>query len=561
MHRELQAQERPLAGWTIALVAAMAIFVVPHVVDRFTPNTWLVGDGGFYLNMQKTLTRHGTLNQESMHPHSWYEGDREVSDAFSNISLGKNGEWWPKHSYLMPVVALPFYWMFGPTGTLVFNVAVILMLVSLSYRLARCFTSDGAAAGAALLVGVAGPMMEYSYNFSNDAFYSCLLMAGLVATAERRVLLGGLFFGFALWSKVTSVLLGPAFAILLLRDGFKPKDLLRFTAASMVGVTGLLVSNWLMFGAPWITSYERVLVVKDGALTVASHTKLFGTPFYEGLEELLLGDKEGLLNRFPVLVFSVLGLLGMLWTRGRRAAGAAGLITMTILIGFYAKFDYYEIRFLLPLFGIAPLGIAPLLSGLAGARLPARITRPPVRWVAMGAAIVAILALRASLGDDDARLSNRLETARVFIGDRHCDYFNNMRWAWECPRDRSDLEYVGTNAAHTPTFNGREVPGLICLSGHNTRASRRLVFPAAPGHDRLILTYGLDDRSRAPAKVELAVHVAGRAVYDATVTTPGVQYYQSLDLRAIDVTDPDIVLTISTNSRRRARFCIDGRLE
>ncbi|MFT7623900.1 MAG: hypothetical protein ACI9WU_003086 [Myxococcota bacterium] len=549
--------------WSWILAIALALFIVPKVAAEYTPYTWLVGDGGFYLNIQKSLTRHGTIDQSKVHPHSWYEGSAPIDDAFSNVSLGQAGQWWPKHSYVMPIAALPFYWLFGVPGTLVFNVLMMIGMLVLGYHLAREVAPDGHSAVAAVVCGLAGPFVMYSYNFSNDGFYTVLCLGGLLAAARKRPVLAGLLFGLSIWAKVTCVLVGPAYLGVMVWRRYDRNGVIRLVAASAIPVLGLALANTWMFGAPWITSYHRVLVVREGALTVASHTDLFTVPFWTGLRLMFSAHRHGLATAWPASLLACLGLLPMLLDR-RRGLALGMLLTSVALFSFYAKFAYYQERFLFPWF---VLGIVPgaVLLESAGNRLSS-LRVPPGMRLGLAAGVIGVIGAVRIVGSvtqaEQHSLPGHIEDAEVFLGDRHCDYFNNMRWAWECiGADRGDLDFVGVNDGQVHTFEGTAVTGMIFVGGHSSRRPRRIVFRNVPLRDALRVKYGLDDQSKEPAGTEVRFRIAGERIWRHKLEEVGILYEKALDTSRWAGSKADVEVVIRTRHRRNSRLVFDGQVE
>ncbi len=559
------ATETPAARpgrWSWVLAAALALFIVPRVAAEYTPNTWLVGDGGFYLNIQKSLTRDFSLDQSTLHPRSWYTGAAPVDDAFSNISLGQNGQWWPKHSYLMPIAALPFYWLLGVPGTLVFNILMMLAMIVVGYHLAREIAPDAVAAVAALVCGLTGPFVTYSYNFSNDGFYTVLALGGLLALCRRRPVLAGVLWGMSIWAKVTCVLLGPMFLAVMVWRGIDRGAFLRFAGAATVPILGLCLANTVMFGAPWITSYHRVLVVQDGALTTASHTDLFGVPMWVGLRHLFGAHYHGLLTAWPTSLIACLGLLA-LW-RSHRALSIGIAVTSVVLILFFAKFVYYQERFLFPWFVLGIVPGAALLQWFAD-RLPTLHIPPGWRGAIVVGAFGALALLRVAIdaiGGGGWKMVDHLESAKVYLGDRHCDYFNNMRWSWECVgADLGELDFVGINEAQVHQFDGIRAHGLVFVGGHSSRRPRRIVFEDVPARNVLRVRYGLDDASKRPLKTDVRFRVDGERVWRHRLDTASVLYEKALDTSRWAGRTVDIEVVIRTRHRSNVRLVFDGVVE
>jgi hypothetical protein len=563
-------------AWLVAI--GFVLVTLPGLIQKYTPNAWLVGDGGFYLNMQKSLTERATLEQSGTHPASWYSGHRDINDAFSNISLGRNGEWWPKHGYLMPIASLPFYWVFGVPGTLIFNVLTVTGVLVLGYALARRFAGPGVAAAAASVVGLVGPHGEYAYNYSNDGFYTLFVLGAFLsalealspadatdADKERRYrLLAGFLFGVAIWVKITNALFAPLLAVIILDGAWRePRVALRRLLETAVGGAVPLAlygaMNWYMFGSPFVTSYQRVLIVKGGELGVASHTALFTTPLKKGLEDLLFTEGRGLLTRYAPLTVFWLGLIPMVRRRETRVFAGALVVTAVSFALFFCRFKYYHERFLFPYFGLVTIPGAVLLHAVIE-----RWHRPLIsRTAGRVFAVAASLALIASSWwisrsrEAEGRLSGRIESARVYLDEKRCDYFNNMRWSWECEGSRGDDQYIGVSGAQEHPFGPGNAKGMILAAGHESRKPVKIVFPNTPLGPSLRFRYGLDDKSRGPVKVDLTVRVGDDEVYRTTLTDIGRLLEAQFDTTPY-AGRADIVVTIATRDREKARFVFEG---
>ncbi len=563
-------------AWLVAI--GFVLVTLPGLIQKYTPNSWLVGDGGFYLNMQKSLTVGATLEQSGTHPASWYSGQRDVNDAFSNISVGRNGEWWPKHGYLMPITSLPFYWVFGVPGTLIFNVLTVTGVLVLGYALARRFAGPGVAAAAASVVGLVGPHGEYAYNFSNDGFYTLFVLGAFLAAfkaarpagheqpAVERLwrLSAGFLFGVAIWVKITNALFAPLLAVIILDGAWRAprvawRRLLETAAGGAAPLAVYGAMNWYMFGSPVVTSYQRVLIVQGGEFGVASHTALFTTPLKKGLEDLLFTEGRGLLTRYAPITIFWLGLIPMFRRRELRVFAAALLVTAVTFALFFCRFKYYHERFLFPYFGLVTIPGAVLLqSVIEGWRRPL-VSRTAGRVFAVAGAVSLVLSswFISRSRQAEGRLSDRIDTARVYLGEKRCDYFNNMRWSWECDGGLGDDQYIGVNGAQNHPFGPANARGMILAAGHESRQPVTVVFPNMPLGPSLRFRYGLDDRSRGPVKVEVSVRVGEDEVYTTTLTEIGRLFEATIDTPAPGG-HADVVVTIATRERDKARFVFEG---
>ena len=94
---------------------------------------------------------------------------------------------------------------------------------------------------------------------------------GIVALLYARCVVAGLLLGLSVWAKWTNAIFFPVAAVALAarRDW---RSLWRFGAAAALPIAGLLGLNAHMFGSPFVTPYDRVLIVENNrwvARTVA----------------------------------------------------------------------------------------------------------------------------------------------------------------------------------------------------------------------------------------------------------------------------------------------------
>ena len=207
----------PSRYFWLAVVGLAAVCGLFAIREHWVPNKWLFGDGAFYMNVSRGILENGSLRQEAMHPHSWYERDlgwnRDVDAAWSNIAIGRNGEWWPKHPILMPICAVPFVWALGPIGTLVFQFVFYLLMSLFAYRVASRVASRPAALAAACAFAVTPWIYDRVWGFNNDVFYTVLILAAVDAALGERPILAGALLGIGVFAKNTNVLYAPALGL------------------------------------------------------------------------------------------------------------------------------------------------------------------------------------------------------------------------------------------------------------------------------------------------------------------------------------------------------------
>jgi hypothetical protein len=320
------------------------------------------------------------------------------------------------------------------------------------------------------------------------------------------------------------------------------------------------LANWWMFGKPWVTSYERVLVVSSGALHTASHTNLFTIPMADGLDAMLFRERHGLLTAYPATLVVWLGFLPLIAARRTRVLA---LTTMAVFVGFvlfFARFKYYHERFLFPCFGILVIPAAVLLDTFS-AQARSMLQSPRRLFILAATLLSFFVAWRVSSVAKSAQhyqLSKHIEQAFVELGDTQCDYFNNMRWSWECAKSRGDIEFVGVNAAQKHRFGGKEVEGMILAAGHHSKKPRRITFREVPMGTELVLRYGLDDKSRPPFDTEFIVTSGSAELHRIRLRKAGELHQTSLDTTEWIGQTRDVVVEVRSRDGHKSRFVFDG---
>ncbi|MGM0578786.1 MAG: ArnT family glycosyltransferase [Myxococcota bacterium] len=547
---------------SLLVLLGVAIVLLAHVGREFQPYTFLHGDGAFYATINRALLE-GTLEQHAFHPASWYEEDlgwnRDLDQGWSNIALGADGEWYPKHPFLMPAVATPFFWIAGYAGLLAFDVLMTVLALWLAWRIARRWARPEVAAVITVAAATLPLFTLTAYSYSNDVFYAALVLGGLDRFLAGRFGWSGVLLGLAIWAKPTNAIFGlPLGAWLLWQRRWR--DAAWLAGAAAVPAAAWLVSNAVMFGSPLTTSYDRILVREDGQPMLESVRDRFGRDLLPGVLDLVR-ERGGLWDSAHLLL---LGLLGVPWL-GRRAGwrvvgvGAFWLLAYAL---FYGPYEYRYARFFLPWAGllITPLavGVDAALGALAFAL--SRLRRPAARRVALvvAAAVVVALGLRLAVATSGPtwRAVDAVEEARVEretgAGVLACDYFNPNHQKFECARVESEpWMYWGRALGDECVLDGqvRDWLWLHLLPG----TTKRITFPDVP-EGPLRLRHGLSDRSRARgARFRL---LDGDRVL-ATLRTGGPGEIGTLTVPADDRGDGPLILEIPKQPHAWRQLCVD----
>lgn len=549
----------------LVVVLAFAAFHGPHLAARYQPDTWLFADGSFYFTTLRSLVEHGRLEQKDLQPRSWYEQDlkwnRRLTDDWSNVALGRNGGWYPKHPILVPVAAIPLYLLYGPIGTLALNVLMNLAFLLLAYKLATRFAHPGIAAFVVALAAAVPFVREMSYSFSNDLLGTILLLGALELSFAKRFGLAGVLAGLSLWSRVTHAAFLPGLVIVAWdQGGWKGVRRAILFACIPLGVWAAL--NTWQFGAPWTTSYQRVIVRENGVAKTASHARLFNVPFLDGMRRILFGADGGP-RTFPLLVPGLVGLVVLMF---RRRLVAAGLLLFCVLpLLAFAKYDWYRAHFLYPVYGVGAVGLAALL-GFVPRFAPqenAPVARPSrtVRLLLATGAVVAVLgssvAVRAAHRRDPQLLSSHLEQARVFLDDIPCDYFNPQHDRYECSSWDKGVSWNMTGRVLGEPVLVRGAPRRgLWMHPNPSRKVRRMVFDELPAR-RVELTFALGDQTHeGPVDIELLVR--GAAVDRFTLRAPGEEATRTVEL--VEGPGPALEVRVRSNQPDWKHLVFEGRL-
>ena len=519
----------------IGVFVLLAALIATSVGGSYSPYSFLHGDGAFYANINRSIAEDLSLVQDDIHPRSWLERDlgwnRTLDQGWSNVSLGADGAtWYPKHPFLMPIVSTPFYVLLGLPGLLIFNALATLLTLLLAYRVAARLAPPALAAAVVVAFALSPIFVRTAYSYSNDIFYAALVLAGVETFLSERWRWAGVCLGLAVWAKATNVFFVlPLFVCLLAARRWRPA--LAFSVACAVPVGVYAVANWVMFGAPWLTSYDRIIIRSEGAMALESVKERFRTPFPQGFRQLISVHGEGLRANVPVFFLALPGLVVLFWRR----LGLALVITASLVgyVLFYAPYEYVYARFFLPWAGLGVLLGALLLEVLA--RLGRRAwevyggtnarRRRRVATIALAAAallaVVVVWGVKAHRAGDGRRLADHVARAEVYLDDIPCDYFNLSQQKWECTSyDANPLEYAGTALNGQCGAGQADAPKLwLCPSPR--KMERRMVFRDLPPTARVTITAARPASERRGPPVELTITAGDAELASLALAAPG----------------------------------------
>jgi hypothetical protein len=559
---ERDTAPEPSSFFWLAIVGLSLILGGFAIREHWVPNKWLFGDGAFYMNVARGILENGSLRQESMHPHSWYDKDLGwngwVDAAWSNIALGRNGEWWPKHPILMPVCSLPFVLAFGPLGTLIFQFLCFALMAVFAWRIASRVASRPAALAATCAFLVTPWVYDRVWGFNNDVFYTVLILAAVDAALLKKAAWAGALLGIGIFAKNTNVLYGPALlAIFLMRKDWR--GALKMCLWAAVPALAYLGLNWYLYGSPMSTGYDRILVRENGKLGMHSHRTDFHFDHLKPDLIRVLTGSEGFLGHFPLLFPSCAGLLVMALRKNWREALLFAW-SIAVPIAFHAPYAWYRLEFNLPQIALCTAPLAALLPPFAPVWDGAE-PRSRVRWGRLAIIFLLISLVGAGFGrrlfaPRHDYLWDHLPQAAVWLGDIPCDYYNNQMERWECSHFDNDGFMTGRPLTPDLVFEGKKQDVLL-FAPHSSNKERRLEYANVPMARALKLRYGLADAARNGCQVHFKVSADDQVILEEDVHDKKL-VTREIDTPAFAGKLAKLTLAVTAPSADGCVFGVDG---
>jgi len=360
-HADPMPRRRAWLAATLA-VALPAIVYLGVLLARYDGGPYLRGDCQYYYFTAISLWTDGDLDLANQLP-------PPITRHSADVALDRRGRLVPKHPIWLALAAQPLIITFGASGALLFNVAQLLLLLCLTFRLATRWASPAAAATAVAATGIASFIPHYVWNFSPDLFVALLLVGALViltmAPPVSPVLsaISGMLMGFAGLSKFPALLAVPGVPLVVGRPARSRLLLFAMGLALPIVVGGLL--NLHLFGSPFTTSYDRIAVIRSDSVGLLTHRGDFDLPIWQGIRGQLMDPRNGLLATSPITLLSLFGLPALARRDRRAALYVAG--TSLVVFLFFSSYrlwssSHFGNRFLFPIVILAALPLAALVD-------------------------------------------------------------------------------------------------------------------------------------------------------------------------------------------------------
>jgi len=322
------------------------------------PHSLYYGDSCTNLLIVNAVSKYGTLDLHEVRHLC-------AGSAAGQFSLGARGEWYSVHEIVWPILATPFYMVFGDFGVLVFNILGMLFIARSAYLILLTFCSDFAARLAVVVVFLTPPVVTAPLNFGSDWPGVVILMAVFRVLLRQRYFLSGLIGGAVLLVRIHGVLAFPAFAVFLVMNIGRLSGLGRAMCllfmGMLPGILAFAVQNHLLYDDLFTFSYQRRLENEYDGSSLVRHTALLTMPDLSRVYKLTFDSNLGLFS--GQIYFLPVWIVGIwLMCKAKLFKYVAMILTSFFTyIGFYACYPdlvgpvrYFSFIVVL---GALPLGI------------------------------------------------------------------------------------------------------------------------------------------------------------------------------------------------------------
>ncbi len=373
---EMTTHRLPDRSWTYIILFYLCLIYLPFIISRSdSTESFLQGDSYYYRAVIDSVLKDGDLLLANNIPADPLNGQ---------LAIGREG-FVPKHPILMSLISMPFYFLFGTPGLLLFNVLDCMFLMLLIFKLNCLFYSRLIALITTLLYATATLFLDYTYNYSPDVFSTVLLLTALYLILRGRFYLGAVPLGLSVFAKIPNaplagvILLYAGFVLLKgnltndnIKERFRDKVAIAVTTAIIfiIALIPLAYTNYALLGSPFVTGYQTTAVAgADGQVLSVDHAGKFNQPLLRGIYLSLFDVRNGVILTNPVLI---LAFLGVFWIRRIKDQHKILLILLICLIQFllFAKYDewytsHFSNRFLMTFIALSSVFTGNFLSYLS----------------------------------------------------------------------------------------------------------------------------------------------------------------------------------------------------
>jgi len=331
---------------SILLIIFLSLMVyIPYILSfdsEHSDRHYWTGDSWWYMQIVESMVQNGDLDISNNIPPSMH-----VSQ--SQLALSAKGYLAPKHGIFFPLVSVPFYLLFGNAGYPLFNLILTIGILILLFQIIRVFFDELIALTTTLIYAFSSVIFLYSYNYLADLWSVMLMLFGIKLVLQSKYYGASIFIALAIFAKVTNVVwVAPIFIFIGIDLWSKRnakfiiflKEVLKIALIFLIMILPVLVSNYLIYGSPFITGYQRIVsYTMDGNMILLAHTTDFNNSFFDGLSVLFFDSNVGILWDNYVIIIAVLGIVFSY--RIKQRSSVLLLLSIVVLqLLFFSKYNY-----------------------------------------------------------------------------------------------------------------------------------------------------------------------------------------------------------------------------
>jgi hypothetical protein len=327
----------------ICLILVYGMFVV----TEFKGFNFARYDSGWMVSTVMSIAEDGDLDLRN-------QLNNNPTQAADQTSLGENGQWYPLHEFVMAVLTVPFYLAFGIFGCLIFNVVISILLMILLFELCLRHVDYHNAFIATILTAFPTLFLNYTYSYSLDVFSAFMLVLAYWCLVKHRFMFSGLIWSLATYARLANAVTIFGFILYILleakadrskKNGVRSSGtyagrvcpVLAYLAGGLPVAACFFMTNWLMFGSPMTTSYDRWAHFVNGQAVITQQSSAFSCSILENLPQVLWAHKSGLVTGAPLIMVAVAFGMGTFWRKARNEAMLL-ILTSFMLIVLFCKY-------------------------------------------------------------------------------------------------------------------------------------------------------------------------------------------------------------------------------
>ncbi len=302
-----------------------AVFVLSLIFSamRYLQGVPLLPHGPTFnvAEVTKSLWRAGSLRPERFD--QIYRDAAELSRTTGSevwqdvFALDIRGELAPKHSLVSSVLAVPFYALLGDIGFWVLQQLLVMWLLYSTYCIATRVAGRSMPLTTLVVTCLLSPVLLLSHGFSYD-LHGCAFLIGGLNLMHQRPSLGAFLMSLSILVRPSYILLVcPLICALYEQTPQRIRVLLFRGAGAALGLVIFFGVNYLLWGDPFTTAYERLPGFRNGELFISPHPLGLDLHTFVGDWSAKLWGRQGILPFTPCVALLPLVLLAFRHQRER----------------------------------------------------------------------------------------------------------------------------------------------------------------------------------------------------------------------------------------------------